>query len=144
MAGSKPSLSPKPSPLPDHLLTTLLCHLPSLLRNFTDHSLPRLCNNPCPSPFNISFFSVLPPKWQHPFNVILVISTAHWSHLSHFDPFTPTCQDNFSLYTSTPLGSCSLKFQKTLRSTALSPATENEALPHRCAQLYWTENPIWK
>ena len=36
-----PGLSPKCSPLPDHLLTPLLCHLRSLLWNFADHHLPQ-------------------------------------------------------------------------------------------------------
>lgn len=42
-----PGFSPKCSLLPNHLLTPLLCHLRSLLRNFADYHLPRPHTVPC-------------------------------------------------------------------------------------------------
>ena len=99
-----PGLSPKISPLPDHLLTLLLSHLHSLLWDFTDYTLHQPCANSCPSLIKIGdqvLFSPpdqrpspLYPKWQGPFKVILVTPTAvkleglsHWIYLSHLKPF---------------------------------------------------------
>ena len=80
-----PSISPKISPLPDHLLTPLLSHLCSLLWDFIDHSLPQPCVNSWPPPIKIGdqvlfsspdqCSSSLSPKWQGPFKVILVTPT---------------------------------------------------------------------
>lgn len=50
-----PGLSAKPSLLPVHLLTPLLCHLCSLLWNFTEkYSLAQPWTNPSPSPNSFS------------------------------------------------------------------------------------------
>lgn len=63
-----PGLSAKSLPLPDHLLTPLLCHLRSLLWVFTDHYLPRPYTNPCPSFINIGGQVLLsPPKFPNSF-----------------------------------------------------------------------------
>ena len=105
-----PSLSPKTSPLPDHLLTSLLSHLCSLLWDFTDYSLCQPRANLCPLQIKIGdqvLFSppdqcLLPlsPKWQGPFKVILVTPTAaklkglpHGIHLSHLKPSALPAQD---------------------------------------------------
>jgi hypothetical protein len=113
-----PGLSPKCSPLPDHLLTPLLCHLRSLLWNFADHHLLQSYTVSCLLPVNIGDQVLLsspdhwlsPPssKWQGPFKVILVMPTAtklkrlsHWVHLSHLKPFIPPPKNDSSSYTST-------------------------------------------
>ena len=113
-----PGLSSKCSPLPDHPLTPLFCHLCSLW-NFAHHHLPWPHTVvPCPLPVNTEDQvllspldnppSPLYPKRQDPFKVILVTPTAakpkglsHWVHLSHFKPFTPSPQNDSSSYTST-------------------------------------------
>ncbi|XP_027247589.1 protein NYNRIN-like [Cricetulus griseus] len=135
-----PGLSPKPSPLPDRLLTPLLHHLRSLLWEFADHSLPRPCATPCTSPINIGDQvllsppdqspSPLSPKWKGPFKVILVTPTAakleglpHWIHLSHLKPFTSPPETHPS-YTVSTTGPCSLRFQRTLKSSTLPPISE--------------------
>ena len=68
------------------------------------------------SPLQINRPSPLSPKWQGPFNVILVTPTAakleglsHWVYLSHLKPFTPPPQNDSSSYRLTPTGPCSLK-----------------------------------
>ena len=138
-----PGLSPKCSPLPDHLLTPLLCYLRSLLWDFADHHLPRPQTVSCPLPVNIGDQvllsppdhrpSPLSPKWQGPFKVILVTPTAaklegfpHWVHLSHLKPFIPPPKDNSSSYTSTLTGPCSIKLRRTSRPSTLSPIPEHE------------------
>lgn len=56
-----PGFSPKCSPLPDHLLSPLLCHLRSLLWNFADHHLPWPHAVPCPLLINIGDQVLLSP-----------------------------------------------------------------------------------
>lgn len=53
------------TPLPDHLRTALLCHLCSLLWNFTDHHLPWPHTNSCPFPINTGDQALFPPD-HHP------------------------------------------------------------------------------
>ena len=126
-------VSPKTSPLPDHLLTPLLSHLRSLLWDFTDYSLPQPCANSCPSLIKIGdqiFFSTpdqysspLSPKCQGPFKVILVTLTAakfeglsHWIHLSHLKTYTLPAEDTPS-YMVTQKGPCS-------KTSHFSPVSE--------------------
>ena len=113
-----PGLSPKCSPLPDHLLTPLLCHLRSLLWNFADHHLLQSYTVSCLLPVNIGdqvllsspYHWLSPPssKWQGPFKVILMMPSAtklkrlsHWVHLSHLKPFIPPPKNDSSSYTLT-------------------------------------------
>jgi hypothetical protein len=111
-----PGLSPKCSPLPDHLLTPLLCHLHSLLWNFADHHLPWPHTVSCLLPVNIGDQvplsppdhrpSPLSPKWQGPSMVIIMTPVAakleglfHWVHLSHLKSSIPPPKNNSSSYT---------------------------------------------
>lgn len=135
-----PGLSSEPSPLPNHLPTLLLYHLHGLLGNYTDHSLRRPCANPCSFPVNTGDQVLLSPsdqcplplspKWQSLGKVILVTPTAAklegllWIHLPHPKSFTPQPQDNLSSYTVAQTGLCSLEFQRTPKSTALSAVPE--------------------
>jgi hypothetical protein len=137
-------LSAKCSPLPDYLLTPLLCHLHSLW-SFADYHLPWPHTVSCPLPVNIGdqvllfppdhLPSPLPPKSQVPFNVIPMTPTtakpkelSQWVHLSHFKPFIPPSKNDSFSYTSTLTGPCSVKFWMMLRPPILSPIPENETL----------------
>ena len=122
-----PGLSPKCSPLPDHMLSPLLYHLHSPIWNFADHHIPQPYTVSCPLPVNTGDKVLLSPpdyqpspfspKWQGPFKVILVMPTAaklqglsHSVHLSHLKPFIPPPKNDSSSYTSTLSGLCSVKF----------------------------------
>ena len=138
-----PGLSPKCSPITDHLLTLLVCHVCSLLWNFVDNHLLQPHTVSYPLPVNIGDKvllsppdyqpSPLSPKLQGHFKVILVMPTAakleglfHWVHLSYLKPFIPPLKNDFSSYTSTLTGLGSSKFWKKSRPPILSPIPENE------------------
>lgn len=91
----------------------------------------------------------LSPKWHGPCKVILVTPTATQIkglplciHLSHLKPITAPLRTHPSSYTATLTGSCSVKFQRTPRSTALSQFQKNKALPHNCTLPDWESNML--
>lgn len=136
--------------LPFILMYGLLVLIPGLLSEplpFPDHLLPHCCITSIPSYGNLltalylnhvltpahlqSTWRSAPdqqlwplsPKWQGLFKIIIVTPTAAkldgLPHLSYLKPFTPPPQDN--LFSFTGAQTCSLKFQRTPRSTAPSP-----------------------